>query len=48
MKIAICDDKIVLHDDLKKHLEEYAIKRNLILVYDDYTNGYDLIASNIE
>lgn len=48
MKIAICDDKMILHDDLKKHLEEYALTRNLILVYDDYTNGYDLIASNIE
>lgn len=48
MKIAICDDKPVLHDDLKKHLEEYAIKRNLVFVYDDYTNGYDLISSTIE
>lgn len=48
MKIAICDDKMVLHEDLKQHLEEYAIKRNLVFVYDDYTNGYDLIASTIE
>ena len=48
MKIAICDDKMILHDDLKHHLEEYALTRNLVLVYDDYTNGYDLIASNIE
>ena len=48
MKIAICDDKMILHDDLKHHLEEYALTINLVLVYDDYTNGYDLIASNIE
>ena len=48
MKIAICDDKMVLHDDLKKHLEEYALNRNLVFVYDDYTNGYDLIKSSIE
>ena len=48
MRIAICDDKMPLHDDLKKHLEEYAIKRHLVLVYDDYTKGSDLVASDIE
>ena len=48
MRIAICDDKMPLHDDLKKHLEEYALKRHLITVYDDYTKGADLVASPIE
>lgn len=48
MKIAICDDKMILHDDLKAHLEEYSIKKNLVIVYDDYTSGADLVASNIE
>ena len=48
MRIAICDDKMPLHDDLKKHLEEYALKRHLVLVYDDYTKGSDLVASDIE
>ena len=33
---------------LKKHLEEYALQRHLILVYDDYTKGSDLIASDID
>ncbi|EWM55042.1 LytR/AlgR family response regulator transcription factor [Ruminococcus flavefaciens] len=48
MRIAICDDKIILHDELKKNLEKYAINRNIVINYDDYTNGLDLIASNIE
>ena len=48
MRIAICDDKIALHDDLKKHLDEYAQQRNLLMVYYDYTAGADLIASGIE
>ena len=48
MRIAICDDKIILHDELKKHLEKYAINRNIIMNYDDYSNGSDLIASSIE
>ncbi|MCQ2524709.1 MAG: LytTR family DNA-binding domain-containing protein [Lachnospiraceae bacterium] len=48
MRIAICDDKMILHDDLKVYLEEYSIKKNIVIVYDDYTNGADLIASNIE
>ena len=48
MRIAICDDQMPLHDDLKKHLEEYALQRHLILVYDDYTKGSDLIASDID
>lgn len=48
MKIAICDDKAAMRRDLKKHLEDYAIKRSLDLVYDDYCNGFDLLASPIE
>ena len=48
MRIAICDDKLVLHDDLKKNLEEYALKRHLFILYDDYTNGFDLLASSYE
>lgn len=48
MRIAICDDKIILHDELKKQLEKYAINRNIVMNYDDYTNGSDLIASSIE
>lgn len=48
MKIAICDDQMIFHDELKKYLEEYAVKRHLVFVYDDYTKGYDLIASKIE
>ena len=43
MRIAICDDKPALHDDLKRDLEAYALKRHLVLLYDDYTNGFDLV-----
>ena len=48
MKIAICDDNEAMRKELKKELEDYAIKRKLDLVYDDYSNGADLIASPIE
>ena len=48
MKIAICDDKPLLHNDLKKCLEKYAKDRRLVFVYDDFTNGSDLLASRIE
>ncbi len=48
MKIAICDDKTVMRRELKKELEKYAVKRHLDLVYDDYSNGSDLLASPIE
>ena len=48
MRIAICDDKIVLHNDLKKHLDEYAQKRSLIMEYYDYTSGAELLSGNVE
>ena len=48
MKIAICDDQMVMHTELKKRLENYAKKRNLIMIYNDYTNGLDLIGSQNE
>lgn len=48
MKIAICDDQMVIHTELKKHLESYAQKRNLIMIYNDFTNGLDLIGSQNE
>lgn len=48
MKIAICDDQMAMHTELKKHLESYAQKRNLIMIYNDYTNGFDLISSQNE
>lgn len=48
MKIAICDDKEIFHNELKKHLEKYAADRGIIIVYDDYLNGLELVASNID
>lgn len=48
MKIAICDDQLPLHEELKKHLEKYARSRSLIFFYDDYTVGADLVASETE
>lgn len=48
MKIAICDDQMAMHTELKKRLENYAKKRNLIMIYNDYTNGFDLISSQNE
>ncbi len=48
MRIAICDDCRIMHNDLKRYLEKYGAIRNLDMVYDDYLNGSDLLASNIE
>ncbi len=46
MKIAICDDNIILHEYLKGFLEEYSACRSIDLVYDDFTSGADLIAAS--
>ncbi len=48
MKIAICDDTLILHQDLKKCLEKYSIERKLCCIYDDYTKGADLLSSEIK
>ncbi|MBR1431047.1 MULTISPECIES: LytTR family DNA-binding domain-containing protein [Ruminococcus] len=48
MRIAICDDKMILHEELKKYLDQYSVNRNVIINCDDYTNGFDLLKSNIE
>lgn len=48
MKIAICDDQMFFHNDLKKHLEKYSQKRNIDFVYSDYTNGADFLRSNFD
>lgn len=46
MRIAICDDNIILHEYLKNYLEEYSADRNTDLVYDDFTSGADLLAAS--
>ena len=44
MRIAICDDELPMHDLLKRHLDSYARKRNLSVMYSDYTGGQELLA----
>ncbi|MBR3448691.1 MAG: response regulator transcription factor [Oscillospiraceae bacterium] len=44
MRIAICDDELPMHDLLKRHLDSYARKRNLSVMYSDYTGGKELLA----
>ena len=46
MKIAICDDEMRFHVELKKCMEQYAKLRALDIVYDDYMCGKDLIETN--
>lgn len=48
MRIAICDDQMVFHAELIKQLENYAKKRDLIMIYNSYTSGLDLINSQNE
>lgn len=48
MKIGICDDALPMHDLLKQHLEKYARERSIILLYSDFTSGYDLLACRQE
>ena len=43
MKIAICDDELPMHDLLKKQLNRYAQKRNLVMSYTDFTGGNELL-----
>lgn len=45
MKIAICDDSLPLHKELKNHLDAYAQEHRLIFDYYDFTSGHDLLAS---
>lgn len=44
MRIAICDDEAPMHDMLKRHLDSYARKRNLSVMYSDFTGGPELLA----
>ena len=39
---------MILHEELKKYLDQYSVNRNVIINCDDYTNGFDLLKSNIE
>lgn len=48
MRIAICDDENIMHRALKEQLEAYARSRRIILLYDDYLNGLELIKSKYE
>lgn len=48
MKIAICDDEMVFHRDLKIHLDKYAKENGLVILYDDFTNGHELLRSKNE
>ena len=48
MRVAICDDQMLFHSELIKHLDNFAKKRNLIMVYHSYTSGFDLINSQNE
>ena len=48
MKIAICDDMQILHQELKKCLEKYSFERKIDFIYDDYTHGADLLSSSIK
>lgn len=48
MKIAICDDEMRFHVELKKCMDEYAKLRAIDIIYNDYTNGKDLIVANKE
>ncbi len=48
MRIVICDDNPIMHDDLKKCLEKYGIMRKIDMLYDDYFSGSDLLSSNYE
>jgi DNA-binding LytR/AlgR family response regulator len=43
MRIAICDDELPMHDLLKKQLNRYAQKRNLVMSYTDFTGGNELL-----
>ena len=44
MRIAICDDETPMHDILKRYLDSYAHKRNLIILYFDFKDGRELLA----
>ncbi len=48
MKIAICDDEMRFHIELKKYLDEYAKPHAIDIIYNDYTSGNALLNANKE
>ncbi len=45
MRIAICDDETPMHSLLKRHLDNYARRRNLFFTYFHFKDGRELLAS---
>ena len=48
MKIAICDDELIFHQNLKTAINIYAKKHGIDILYDDFTDGHSLISSKNE
>lgn len=48
MKIAICDDEPIMQRELKRQLDKYAQKRNMIFQYVYYKSGSELTAGYFE
>lgn len=45
MRIAVCDDEVIFHQELHMLLDKYAKERKTDILYDFYKNGHLLVAS---
>lgn len=48
MKFAICDDEKFFRNELKKALDVYSKERKTDIIYDEFSNGHDLLACRNE
>lgn len=47
MRIAICDDQEIMRTNLRLKLDQYAKTHHLIILYDEFSNGEDLLSSTM-
>lgn len=45
MRFAICDDEKIFRNEVKKTLDTYSKDRRVDVLYDEFSNGHDLLAS---
>jgi len=45
MRFAICDDEKIFRNEVKKTLDTYSKDRHVDVLYDEFSNGHDLLAS---
>jgi len=48
MRFAICDDEKLFRNEIKKTLDKYSKERHIDVLYDEFSNGHELLACKNE